>query len=150
MIDQEKECLKEELRDTKMRLEAITRCYEKCVDVLEKENELIASFEEERNHTIDREHALNLMDYFFGKANNDIEKGLFIRFKSLFEILPSSKQLDTHVYCSECANCSITEDDMSCSCSDKCYFVAPEDSAPLRLRWLYARKQSNSTKTNNA
>ena len=140
MIDNEKELLREELRDTKMRLESILRCYEKCIDVLEKENELIASFEEERSHTIDKDHALKLMSHLLESAGNDIEKGLFVRFKGLIEILPTSKQLDAHVYCSECANCIITEDDMSCSCGDKCYFVAPEDSAPLRLRWLYARK----------
>ena len=140
MIDNEKELLREELMNTKMRLESILRCYEKCIDVIEKENELIASYEEERSHTIDKDHAIKLMNHFLENAGNNVEEGLFTRFKGLIEILPTSKQLDAHVYCSECANCIITEDDINCSCSDKCYFVAPEDSAPLRLRWLYARK----------
>ena len=84
------------------------------------------------------------MDYFLGTAKNDIEEGLFTRFKTLIEILPSSKQLDTHVCCTECANFSTTEEGMNCPCSDKCYFIDPEDSVPLRYRWLFEKKKNNN------
>ena len=145
----EKEMLEKELRDTQVRLEAVVRSYEKCIETLEMAKETIVSMEEERSRTIDRKHALDLMDYFLGTAKNEIEEGLFSRFKTLIEILPSSKQLDTHVYCTECANFSATETGVSCPCSAKCYFVGPEDSAPLKLRWLYAAKSESEVKEND-
>lgn len=93
--------------------------------------------EKEIEKSIDREYAIKQVEMQIKFATNEFKIKQFENIKALFSVLPNSKTLERHVYCSECRHFSVTEDDMSCPYSDLCHFWNPEDSAPIHLRPCY-------------
>ena len=103
--------------------------------------EYVKKQEEEIEKSIDREYAIKQVEMLIKSATDDFEKKQFNNIKTLFSVLPNSKTLERHVYCSECRYFLVTEEDMSCPYSDLCHFWNPEDSAPIHLRPCYSPKK---------
>lgn len=93
--------------------------------------------EEEIEKSMDREYAIKQVEMLIKFASNEFERKQYENLRTLFSVLPNTKDLERQVYCSECQHFSVTEGELNCPYSDLCHFWNPEDSAPIRLRPCY-------------
>ena len=93
------------------------------------------------NDSISRTYAINQMQMAIKETTDPDEKEQFKRFIYFLMVLPTVKELDKHVYCTDCEHFRLDGENLSCEYSDLCNFYNPEDSDRWFNRPCYCRKR---------